>query len=128
MSTRPQKPRPVAGKPPRKTLSPRGRGSELAPADEDRLLNLFADNMRLVRLSCRLSQEALGGLCDLDRTYISSLERKKRNVSIRNIQRIADALGVDARVLLDPVLSSDPLFAAAKPLVGGSKPLAGGSN
>lgn len=112
----------------KKRLSPRGRGPVSAPADEKRLLDLFSENVRLVRLSCELSQEALAGLCDLDRTYISSIERKKRNVGIKNIQRIADALGVDARILLDPDLSSDPRFAAAKPLVGGSKPLAGGSN
>lgn len=49
-----------------------------------------------------LSQEALADLCDLDRTYISGIERKRRNVGIRNIQRIADALGVDARELFDP--------------------------
>lgn len=76
-----------------------------APADPDRLLGLFADNMRLVRLQRELSQEALADLCDLDRTYVSGIERKRRNLSIRNIQRIADALGVDVRVLLDPELA-----------------------
>ena len=91
--------------PVRKRLSPRGRGAVPAPLDEDRLLRLFAENMRVVRLQRELSQEALGDLCDLDRTYISSIERKRRNVSIRNIQRIADALSVDARALLDPDLS-----------------------
>ena len=77
-------------------------------ADTDRLLNLFAENMRRVRLERELSQEALADLCDLDRTYISSVERKRRNLSIRNIQRIADALQVDVCVLLDPELSRDP--------------------
>ena len=77
-------------------------------ADTDRLLNLFAENMRRVRLARELSQEALADLCDLDRTYISSVERKRRNLSIRNIQRIADALQVDVCVLLDPELSRDP--------------------
>lgn len=59
--------------------------------------------MRQIRKSKELSQEALADLCDLDRTYISGIERKKRNLSIRNIQRIAEALDVDPRVLLDPV-------------------------
>ena len=77
-------------------------------ADTDRLLNLFAENMRRVRLARELSQEALADLCDLDRTYISSVERRRRNLSIRNVQRIADALQVDVRVLLDPELSRDP--------------------
>jgi transcriptional regulator with XRE-family HTH domain len=69
------------------------------------LLRLFADNMRRIRKSKDLSQEALADLCDLDRTYISGIERKRRNLSIRNIQRIAEALGVDPRVLLEPVAS-----------------------
>jgi len=88
----------------RKPLSPRGRGGVPAPADEDRLLKLFAENMRAFRLQRELSQEALADLCDLDRTYISGIERKRRNLSIRNIQRIADALNVDVRVLFDPAL------------------------
>lgn len=128
MSSATKKPQSAARPKAKKPLSPRGRGAVPAPDDEDRLLNLFAANMRLVRLSCKLSQEALGGLCDLDRTYISSLERKQRNVSIRNIQRIADALGVDARLLLDPNLANDPRFAAAIPLVGGSRPVASGTS
>lgn len=61
--------------------------------------------MRRIRKSKDLSQEALADLCDLDRTYISGIERKRRNLSIRNIQRIAEALGVDPRVLLEPVAS-----------------------
>ena len=89
-------------------LSPRGRGSVAAVAAPDRLLTLFAQNLRLVRKTQELSQEALADLCDLDRTYISGIERQLRNVSIRNIQRIADALAVDARVLLDPELAKHP--------------------
>lgn len=87
-------------------LSPRGRGSSASSssADPDQLLRLFADNMRTIRKSRELSQEALADLCDLDRTYISGIERKRRNLSIRNIQRIAEALEVDPRALLDPAL------------------------
>jgi ribosome-binding protein aMBF1 (putative translation factor) len=92
-----------------KALSPRGRGS-VANVDDDRLRDLFAENMRRIRLKRELSQDALGDLCDLDRTYVGSVERKRRNVSIRNIQRIADALGVDVRVLFDPKLAIDKQF------------------
>ena len=66
--------------------------------------------MRRVRKTRDLSQEALADLCDLDRTYISGIERKRRNLSIRNIQRIADALNIQAHALLDPVLSKNPGF------------------
>lgn len=86
----------------KKPLSPRGRGAVPAPADEDRLLRLFADNMKRLRQDKQLSQEALADLCDLDRTYISGIERKRRNLGIRNIQRIADALAVDVRELFSP--------------------------
>lgn len=93
---------------PKKALSPRGRGSVPKPADDDQLLVLFANNVRLVRLHRGLSQEVLADLADLDRTYISSTERRLRNISIRNIQRIAAALSVDPRVLLDPDLKNSP--------------------
>lgn len=93
-----------------RSLSPRGRGSVASGVDPDRLLGLFADNMRQVRKYRDLSQEALADLCDLDRTYISGIERKRRNLSIRNIQRIADALKVDPRVLMDPDLILNPAY------------------
>ena len=96
------------GQPPkRRKLSPRDRGSVAPPLDQDRLLGVFAGNVRLLRRSKGLSQEMLGDLSDLDRTYISGIERGLRNVSIRNIQRLAEALNVDARTLLDPHLKSD---------------------
>lgn len=88
-------------------LSPRGRGS-LPPheADEDALLKVFSSNVRRVRQSRGLSQEALADLADLDRTYVSSIERMRRNVSIKNIQRLAIALQVDPRDLLDPAAAA----------------------
>ena len=39
-----------------------------------------------------VSQETLAHLADLDRTYINSVENGKRNVSIINIEKIANAL------------------------------------
>ncbi|BDT66695.1 hypothetical protein os1_08590 [Comamonadaceae bacterium OS-1] len=74
------------------------------------MLALFAANMRQLRKYRQLSQEDLADLCDLDRTYISGIERKRRNLGIRNIQRIADALDVDPRLLLDPLLHRDPQY------------------
>lgn len=97
--------------PPRKStvkrqLSPRGRGSVQPLSDPDQLLRLFAQNVRLVRGQRRLSQEALADACSLDRTYISGIERGLRNLGIRNIQRIAEALVVDVRDLFDPELAA----------------------
>lgn len=39
-----------------------------------------------------LSQEKFSFICELDRTYIASIEQGKRNVSIANIEKIAKAL------------------------------------
>ena len=50
--------------------------------------------MRELRQAKGLSQEALAENCDLDRTYISGIERGRRNVSLENIGTIARALNV----------------------------------
>ena len=74
------------------------------------LQHLFATNVRLVRRARNISQEELAHLASLDRTYISSVERRLRNLSIQNIQRLAVALQVDPRELFDPALGDDPRF------------------
>lgn len=74
------------------------------------LQNLFAANVRLVRVARGLSQEELADRASLDRTYISSIERRLRNLSIQNIQRLALALQVDPRELLDPGLINDARY------------------
>lgn len=50
-----------------------------------------------------LSQESLASLAGIHRTYLSSVERGERNLSISNVYRIASALGVDPRELLSPI-------------------------
>lgn len=60
----------------------------------------FGERVRQIRQSRSLSQEALADLAGLDRTYISSVERGKRNISLRNIEAIADALGIGLADLL----------------------------
>ena len=62
----------------------------------------FAENLRKLRTSKGLSQEKLADLCDLHRTYVSSVERGERNITVDNMERLAVALGVDIRVLLNP--------------------------
>lgn len=75
------------------------------------LQQLFGDNVRLVRTAKGLSQEELAHRASVDRTYVSSIERRLRNVSIQNIQRLAMALEVDPRELLDPTLANNSRFA-----------------
>lgn len=61
----------------------------------------FAANLRRIRKERGLSQEALASMAGLHRTYVGSVERAERNVSIDNMARLAAALGVDVRELLD---------------------------
>jgi transcriptional regulator with XRE-family HTH domain len=60
-------------------------------------------NVRRLRASGGLSQESLASLAGIHRTYLSSVERGERNLSINNVYRIAAALGVDPRELLAPI-------------------------
>ncbi len=54
----------------------------------------FGETIRQMRGELGLSQEALAEACDLDRTYISGIERGSRNPSLTNILKIAAALNV----------------------------------
>ena len=63
---------------------------------------ILARNMRRLRTELGLSQEDLADRCGLHRTYIGSVERAERNVSIDNIDKIAAALNVTADALLRP--------------------------
>lgn len=78
-----------------KPPTPRRKGT-LAPQE------LLAQNVRRLRASAGLSQEALASLAGIHRTYLSSVERGERNLTINNVFRIAEALGVDPRELLRP--------------------------
>lgn len=62
---------------------------------------ILAANMKLLRAEQKLSQEDLALECDLHRTFIAHVERGARNVSLDNIEKIANALGVSVCRLLD---------------------------
>ena len=63
---------------------------------------LFAKNLRSIREKMKISQEGLAELADLHRTYISSVERGERNVTIDSIEKLANALKIDIREFLKP--------------------------
>jgi transcriptional regulator with XRE-family HTH domain len=55
---------------------------------------IFAENLRKARLVKKLSQEDLAEVSGLHRTYVGSVERAERNVSIDNMERLSAAVGV----------------------------------
>lgn len=71
-----------------------------APRPRESARQRFGRNMKLRRQELELSQELLAEHCGLHRTYVGSVERGERNVSIDNMERIAAALGSDIVVLL----------------------------
>jgi len=68
--------------------------------DSQELRTVFAANLRNLRQARGISQERLAELAGLHRTYISSVERGARNISIDNIARLAKALDVSPDKLL----------------------------
>jgi len=70
--------------------------------DPDNLREVLAYWLRLRRVQKGWSQERLALECDLDRTYVSAVERLHWNVSLSNLDRFAQALGVPPWTLLAP--------------------------
>lgn len=70
---------------------------------DEKILSQFGEKLRDVRLSKNVSQEALALSIGYDRTYVSLLERGKRNPSLRAICRIAAELKVQPSDLM-PIL------------------------
>ncbi|WP_083411992.1 helix-turn-helix domain-containing protein [Janthinobacterium sp. 1_2014MBL_MicDiv] len=65
---------------------------------------IFGKNLRRTRRLKEVTQEELALRADLSRTYVSEVERGARNISIDNMFRLAEALGVPLRDLVDPTL------------------------
>jgi len=51
--------------------------------------------IRELRLKMKISQEALANIAEIDRTYMTSVENGKRNISIINLEKIVKALETD---------------------------------
>ncbi len=64
------------------------------------LLGLLAKNVRSLRKGIGLSQEELAFECDIDRTYISKVERGIANPSLLVLSRIAEILQVEIKDLI----------------------------
>ncbi len=68
--------------------------------ERDPILAAFGQGVRTHRDAKGLSQEALAEKADLDRTYISDIERGTRNPGIKNVVRLARALGITTSTLV----------------------------
>lgn len=63
-------------------------------------LHAFGLAVRALRHRSKITQEQLADICGLHRTYVGSVERGERNVSLLNIHVLAGALQVSAHDLL----------------------------
>ncbi|KPF84319.1 hypothetical protein IP70_16470 [alpha proteobacterium AAP38] len=66
------------------------------------LRTILANNLRQIRKNKGLSQEDLAGLAEIDRTYVSLIERKQNSITIDKLEKIAAALSVEPYTLLKP--------------------------
>lgn len=75
---------------------------------EPDILKRFGQRVRQLRKSHGFSQEAFAAQCGLDRTYIGGIERGERNIALRNIAAIANALGVTVAELMQGIDAEGP--------------------
>ena len=68
--------------------------------EDKELLLKIGKKIRAIRLQLGLSQEKLAFACNLDRTYIGSVERGERNISVLNLHKISAALHIPSYELL----------------------------
>lgn len=68
----------------------------------DDIRAVLAYNLRALRVAKGWSQERLANECELDRTYVSAVERSRWNVSLNNIERFSKVLKVAPWQLLKP--------------------------
>jgi len=78
-------------------------GFFMVSKDRRELLRSFGRRLRGLRKEAGLSQERLAHLAGIDRTYIGGAERGERNVSIVNLARISNALGISLSELMKEV-------------------------
>lgn len=63
--------------------------------DKDNILMRFGNKVRQFRLEQGISQEELAFRANLHRTYIGMIERAERNITLINIEKIANALNIN---------------------------------
>lgn len=64
------------------------------------LTKILSENLRFLRNQMDISQEELAELCGIHRTYVGSVERGERNVTLSSLELFASALNVTVPQLL----------------------------
>jgi transcriptional regulator with XRE-family HTH domain len=72
----------------------------LSPYAKDPVLTAFGAAIRKVRLDKGISQEELANLCEIDRSYMGSIERGDQNTGLLHLAKIASALDVKISYLM----------------------------
>ena len=73
---------------------------------------IFAQNMRIRRKVLGISQEKLGEMCGLHRTYIGGIEQETRNPSLKNVEKICEVLKMPVPVgLADNLQDEEDTYA-----------------
>lgn len=80
-------------------LLPNSLGEKMSESDIE-LRRILASNIRTIRLDKGMSQEQFANVCELHRTYIGSVERLERNVTLSTLVKFANSLGVSVIDLL----------------------------
>jgi transcriptional regulator with XRE-family HTH domain len=68
---------------------------------DDDIVKRIGFNITVIRERRGLTQEKLADFAGLHRAYIGQIERGEKNIGLRNLEKIAKALDVDIRVLVD---------------------------
>ncbi|WP_293924777.1 helix-turn-helix domain-containing protein [Sphingobacterium sp. UBA6320] len=68
--------------------------------EKSKILIKFGNRVREIRIQKGLSQEHLAYLANVHRTYIGMIERAEKNITLINIEKIANALGVSINEIL----------------------------
>ena len=76
------------------------RFGNLRSEDVMEILSLFGKRVREHRIKLGISQEKLAETANLHRTYIGMIERAEKNITLVNIEKIAKALNVEIKELL----------------------------
>jgi transcriptional regulator with XRE-family HTH domain len=67
----------------------------------ENVLEIFGRNVQKIRKEKQISQEKLAEISGVHRTYVGMIERAEKNITLRNMEKIAKALGVEIKDLLE---------------------------